>query len=174
MEKLADLAPVLLFVMAIASIAIAILRRKPAAGAPSAEDQERLRLEALPKCDCCGALATHPLPRLRRSRGSVLRKVFAAPPSYRRVVEPLDKPALCEAHAHTADALLDEFIFGIRQKYAALNATIASSAAGFEQEALLFALRESLTEKQKRAQRVPLAVSPIRAVPKTGTDDTSS
>lgn len=78
----------------------------------------------------------------------------------------MGRPVLCEPHAHAADAFLDQFIFGIRQKYANLNAEIATSAAGFEQESLLKALKESLTDNQKRAQRLPV---PIRSVPMNGT-----
>jgi hypothetical protein len=171
MDKLIDIGPVLLIVFGIAVIAAMLMRRKPQAKI-TAEEQEQKRFDAAPKCCVCGDEATHPLPKLRRSRGSLLRKLFAAPPSYRREVDPMGRPVLCEPHAHAADAFLDQFVFGIRQRCANLNAEIATSAAGFEQEALLKQLRDSLTDAQKRAQRVVGPPVSIRAVSsRNGTDD---
>jgi hypothetical protein len=173
MERFNDIGPVLLAVFAIGFIVFVAMRLKAKSHVTiPVEEQERIAFEAAPKC-VCGEVATHPTPRLQRSRGSWIRKFFAAPPSYRREVDPMARPALCEPHAHVADSLMDRFIFGVRQEHATLNAKIAQDAAGFEQEALLNMLRESLTDKQKRAQRLPVPIS-IRALPKNGTDDSAS
>jgi hypothetical protein len=173
MDKLNDIGPVILIIFAIAAIALVAMRARSKASQITipVEEQERLAFEAAPKC-LCGELATHPLPKLRRSRGSLLRKLFAAPPSYRREVDGMARAVLCEPHAHAADAFLDQFIFGIRQKYANLNAEIATSAAGFEQEALLNQLKGSLTDTQKRTQRVMGAPVSIRSISaRNGTED---
>jgi hypothetical protein len=82
----------------------------------------------------------------------------------------MQRPVFCEAHAHVADAMMDKFIFQVRSRFSNLNAEIASDAAGFEQETLIRAVADSLTESQKRAVRKPEAV--LRVLPaKTGTDD---
>lgn len=176
MERFNDIGPVIFAVLVIGFVILVAMRLQGRARQVviPVEEQERLAFEASPKC-CCGEVATHPIPRLRRSRGSWLRKLFAAPPSYRREVDPMARPALCEPHAHAADSFMDRFIFGVRQEYANLNAKVATDAAAFEQESLLNMLRESLTDKQKRAQRMPPGAVPIRALSsRTGTDDGSS
>lgn len=174
MDRFIDISPALLAAFVVGFIAFIFIRLRGNSRRVTIpiEERERLELEAAPKCDVCGVVATHPTPLLRRSRGSLLRKLYAAPPSYRREVDPMGRPSLCEPHAHAADSFMDRFVFGIRQEYANLNAKIATDAAGFEQEALLKMLRESLTDAQKRAQRGIMSVAPIRAIPsKTGTDD---
>jgi hypothetical protein len=140
------------------------------------EAEERLRAEhdAAPKC-VCGELARFPAPVLQRDRGgwNWLRNFFAAPPSYRRVVDMMQPSVFCQAHAHVADAVMDQFIFRVRSDYSALNARIAADAAGFEQESLLRLVGESLTENQKRATRRTTA--PIRVLSlRNGTDDSST
>jgi hypothetical protein len=136
-----------------------------------AEERARADYDAAPKC-VCGEVARFPAPVLKRDRGgwNWLRNYFAAPPSYRREVDMMQPAVFCQAHAHVADAVMDQFIFRVRSEYSALNAKIASDAAGFEQEALLRMVGESLTELQKRATRKVAA--PIRVLPqRNGTDD---
>jgi hypothetical protein len=138
-----------------------------------AEDRARAEYESSPKC-VCGEVARFPAPVLKRDRGgwNWLRNYFAAPPSYRREVDMMQPPVFCQAHAHVADAAMDQFIFRVRSDYSALNMKIAADAAGFEQEALLRLVGESLTDSQKRATRKMTA--PIRVLPsRTGTDDSS-
>lgn len=172
MDKLIDIGPVILAAIALAVAAVIVVRLRSRVHqiVIPVEEQERLALEAAPKC-ICGEVATHALPRLRRSRGSWLRKLFAAPPSYRREEDPMARPVLCEPHAHAADSFMDRFIFGVRQEYANLNAKIATDAAGFEQESLVKLIRESLTDAQKRAQRLPVPVSIRSIAPRNGTED---
>jgi hypothetical protein len=142
-----------------------------------AEEEAREAFDASPKC-VCGELAKHPAPILERTRGgwNWLRNYFAAPPSYRRRVDVLQVPVFCPAHVHVADAMMDQFIFRIRSEYSALNAKIAADAAGFEQEALMRAVAESLTETQKRSTRkspsLPRVLPTlVRVLPaRTGTD----
>jgi hypothetical protein len=139
-----------------------------------AEEEAREAYEAAPKC-VCGDLARHPAPVLERTRGawSWLRNVFAFPPSYRRTVDLQHPPVFCTVHAHVADSLMDQFIFKIRAEYSNLNAKLAADAAGFEQESLLRAVSESLTDTQKRATRK--APATIRVLPvRTGTDDSEN
>ena len=140
------------------------------------EEMQRAAYEALPKC-VCGDVAKFPAPVLQRSRGAWdwLRSHFAAPPRYKRVVDLMQPPVFCSAHAHVADATMDQFIFGIRSEYSKLNARVAADAAGFEQEALMRLVADSLTDLQKRTVR-KLNVPTIRVLPaaKTGTDDTGS
>ena len=172
MERFNDIGPLLFGVFVIGFVVVVAMRLTARAHhvVLPPEERERMAFESAPKC-LCGEVATHPVPRLRRSRGSWLRKLFAAPPSYRREVDPMARPALCEPHAHAADSFMDRFVFGVRQEYANLNAKVATDAASFEQEALLRLLRESLTDAQKRAQRLPV-VAAVRALsPRTGTDD---
>ena len=90
MEKFADIGPVILVALVVAFFAVLLVRTRGRAQQITIpqEEQERLAFEVAPKC-ICGEVATHPLPRLRRSRGSWLRKLFAAPPSYRREVDPM-------------------------------------------------------------------------------------
>jgi hypothetical protein len=136
-----------------------------------AEEEAREAYEAAPKC-VCGDIARHPAPVLERTRGawSWLRNIFAFPPSYRRTVDLQHPPVFCTAHAHVADAMMDQFIFKIRSEYSNLNAKLAADAAGFEQEALLRAVSESLTDTQKRTTRKSPAL--VRVLPvRTGTDD---
>ena len=136
------------------------------------EEASRLLLEAQPKC-ICGELATEPAPVLLRSRGTFdwFRSIFAAPPRYKRVVNEQHVPVFCKAHVHVADAMLDQFIFNrIRGSYADLNAKVAAEAAGFEQEALLRQISDSLTETQKKATRKS-SVLRVLPLPKTGTDE---
>ena len=139
-----------------------------------AEEMARAVYDSLPKC-VCGEIARHPAPVLKRDRGAWdwLRTHFAAPPRYKRATDAMQPPVLCASHAHVADALMDEFIFRIRSEYSGLNARVAAQAAGFEQEALLKCVGDSLTELQKRATRRSTAT--IRVLPmKTGTDDAPS
>ncbi len=138
-----------------------------------AEDRARAEYEAAPKC-VCGEVARFPAPVLKRDRGgwNWLRNYFAAPPSYRREVDMMQPPVFCQAHAHVADAAMDQFIFRVRSDYSALNMKIAADAAGFEQESLLRLVGESLTDNQKRSTRKVTA--PLRVLPmKTGTDDSN-
>jgi hypothetical protein len=138
------------------------------------EEQAKLDYELVPKC-VCGAVATRPAPILRRTRGAYdfLRNYFAVAPRYKRIIDPMQTPEYCEQHAHTADAKLDQFIFAVRSKYAALNAEISAEAAAFEQESLRNYVAESLTDLQKKFLRKP--ASTLRVLPpKTGTDDVAS
>jgi hypothetical protein len=139
-----------------------------------AEENARLEFDSLPKC-VCGEVARYPAPVLKRDRGAWdwLRNYFAAPPRYKRAVDMMLAPVFCESHVHVADAMMDQFIFRVRSEYSALNGKIAADAAGFEQEALLKCVSESLTENQKRAVRK--APTQLRVLPmKTGTDDVPS
>lgn len=132
---------------------------------------EQAEYDALPKC-VCGEIARLPAPMLKRDRGAWdwLRNYFAAPPRYKRVVDMMQPAVFCAAHAHVADAMMDQFIFRIRSEYSNVNAKIAADAAGFEQEALLKQVADSLTDSQKRATRKTPA--PLRMlVARTGTDD---
>ena len=136
-----------------------------------AEEVARTEYDSLPKC-ICGEVAKYPAPVLERNRGAWdwLRSYFAAPPRYKRSVNLMLPPVFCSAHVHVADALMDQFIFRVRSEYSNLNAKIAGDAAGFEQEALLKCVGDSLTEIQRRATRRSPAT--IRVLPmKTGTDD---
>jgi len=140
----------------------------------AAEEAARAEYDSMPKC-VCGELARFPAPVLQRDRGAWdwLRNYFAAPPRYKRVVDMMMPPVFCAAHAHVADAMMDQFIFRIRGEFSNMNAKVASDSAGFEQEALLKQVADSLTENQKRAVRK--TPSPIRVLPmKTGTDDAIS
>jgi hypothetical protein len=165
---------VILAAVVIAALIVAFrLRQRPNLSLAMDAERERIAIEAAPKC-CCGEVATDPAPVLNRGRGAWdwLRNLYGAPPRYTRKVDHDRPPVLCSAHAHVADAMLDAFIFGIRNEYSALNATIAARAAGFEQEHLLRQITESLTDKQKRSQRVPMGATPLRSV-RTGTDGDS-
>lgn len=128
------------------------------------EEVARAEYDALPKC-VCGDLAKYPAPVLRRDRGAWdwLRSHFAAAPRYKRAVDLMRQPVFCEPHAHLADALLDQFIFGIRKAYSELNAKVAAEAAGFESESLTRLVAENLTEQQKRYARKTTA--PLRLLP---------
>jgi hypothetical protein len=139
------------------------------------EEQAKLDYELVPKC-VCGAVATRPAPILRRTRGAYdfLRNYFAVAPRYKRVIDLMQAPEYCEQHAHTADAKLDQFIFAVRSKYAALNAEISAEAAAFEQESLRNYVAESLTDLQKKFLRKPVSTTLRVLPPKTGTDDTTS
>jgi hypothetical protein len=142
------------------------------------ERQERE--DTFPRC-VCGEIATHTAPNLVRSRTGFLRSFFAMPPSYKRKVKDADSwlgPDItkddlkfCETHAHVADAMLDRFIYHeVRDIQAETNEKIAVRAAAFEQEGLVEAIRESLTDKQKRSVRKGGA--PVRVLPRpTGTDE---
>ena len=135
------------------------------------EEVIRAEYEALPKC-ACGEVARFPAPVLTRDRGTWdwLRSYFAAPPRYKRTINMMLPPVFCQAHVHVADAIMDQFVYRVRNEYAGLNSRIAAEAAGFEQETLAKLVGESLTEQQKRASRKPLAT--VRVLPaKTGTDD---
>ena len=149
------------------------LKRKTPKGI-TPEEQAKLDYELVPKC-VCGAVATRPAPILRRTRGAYdfFRNYFAVAPRYKRIIDPMQSPEYCEQHAHTADAKLDQFIFAVRSKYAALNAEISAEAAAFEQESLRNYVAESLTDLQKKFLRKP--VNTLRVLPpKTGTDDATS
>lgn len=138
------------------------------------EEIARAEYESMPKC-VCGEIARYPAPVLKRDRGAWdwLRSYFAAPPRYKREVDLMLTPVFCAAHVHVADALMDQFIFRIRGEYSTLNAKIAADAAGFEQEALLKCVAESLTDLQKRAVRK--APATIRVLPvKVENEDVSN
>lgn len=166
-----------LIVAAIGLGSLVIRHRRTIIVEPNPQDvieAERAAFEALPKC-VCGELARFPAPILQRDRGAWdwLRNYFAAPPRYKRVVDMQAAPVFCAAHAHVADAMLDQFVFRIRGELSSLNAKIAADSAGFEQEALLKQVADSLTDNQKRATRK--APATIRVLPqKTGTDDSVS
>jgi hypothetical protein len=140
----------------------------------AAREAARIEYEQIPKC-VCGEVARFPAPVLKRSRGAWdwLRTHFAAPPRYSRQTDMMRVPVFCEAHAHVADAMMDKFIFGIRNEFSSLNAKVAADAAGFEQEALLRCVADSLTESQKRATRKGAATVRLLSV-KNGTDDVPS
>lgn len=134
----------------------------------------------------CGARATHALPRLYRERIDGKQAVYASAPRYRRVVqstrwffgllelEPQDKPELqvCEAHAHMADAKMDNFIYtDIRAEQSKTNERIAQRAADFETEKMLHAIKDSLTEDQKKKVRAieqKIRRSPLQMVANGG------
>lgn len=101
----------------------------------------------------CGEIATAPKPTLRRSRNDWIGQLFAAPPRYRRHVDPMDPPAFCSTHAHLADRELDRVITAIRARQAALTAEIAGEVANFEQEGLAKKISDSLTDEQKRVSK---------------------
>lgn len=142
--------------IALLTMTVSVWRRSRRASSvealAAAQEAARTIEEARPRC-ICGDVAVAPWPTLKRSRGDWLRSIFAAPPRYRRVVEAMGDPALCRSHAHLADNLLDEFLFGIRAEQSALNASIAIKAAQFEQEGLAKKIGESLTPAQKQATR---------------------
>ena len=145
-------------------------KRKPSGEVMTAEESARLEWELVPKC-VCGEMATEPAPLLQRTRGAYdfLRKYFAVAPRYKRVIDLMKPPAFCKTHVHVADAKLDQFIFGVRSKYAALNSDVSAEAAAFELEALRNLVADSLTDTQKRAQK---RSSTLRVLPqKTGTDE---
>jgi hypothetical protein len=133
-----------------------------------------------PNC-MCGARATNPSPRLVRKRTGWLRSIFAAAPSYKRVVPktsfllglvdrplPMEEYVFCEAHAHTADAMLDRFIYEqIRATQAETNEKIAIEAAAFEGEKLLERVRDSIETRRKRTDSIR-PEAPVRLL--TGTD----
>jgi len=134
----------------------------------------------------CGELATNPSPQLIRQRTSILQTFFAMAPKYRREVPrtswffglaPIELPreqyVYCLTHAHVADAMLDKFIYhDIRAMQAKNNEDIAIRAAGFEQEALVEQIKNSLTDTQKKAQR--RGQTQVRLLQKTGTDSAGS
>lgn len=127
-----------------------------------------------PRC-VCGDIATHSVPKLVRSRTGWLRSFFAAPPSYKRKVMKAterDECHVCETHAHVADAMTDKFIYHeIRDQYAQTNEKIAVRAAAFEKEGLIDAIRESLTDKQKKNARKVSPLTNVRQLTRsTGTD----
>lgn len=116
-----------------------------------------------PRCQTlCAELATEPAPRLERGRGSVLRDLFALPPTYRRVIDRSGPPVYCKSHAHLADSKAAEFLAAERAVLARAYAQVAHRAATFEQEELPRMMRESLTEQQKKDARRPSPVTPIR------------
>jgi hypothetical protein len=135
------------------------------------EERQRVERESAERC-VCGEIATDPAPVLKRGRGAWdwLRNLYGAPPRYTREVDHMRRPTFCRAHVHVADAMLDQFVFGIRARYSELNADIAAKAAGFEQEHLQRQVADSLTEKQKRATR-PSALRMLPTAQKTGTED---
>lgn len=139
------------------------------------EEAVRALNDAMPKC-VCGEQATEPAPHLRWNRGALdwLRTVFAAPPRFKRLIDPMTPPTLCKHHARVADSLLDDWLFRTRSRYSEMNAKVAIEAAAFEQEVLVKLLSESLTDSQKRAMRKS-TTSPLRVVnTRTGTDDAPS
>jgi hypothetical protein len=69
--------------------------------------------------------------------------------------------------------MLDKFIYhDIRAMQAKNNEDIAIRAAGFEQEALVEQIKNSLTDTQKKAQR--RGQTQVRLLQKTGTDSAGS
>lgn len=139
-----------------------------------------------PHCPC-GLRATHALPRLHRERMDGKQAVYAASPRYRRVVHSTrvffglielsieDQPRLqvCESHAHMADAKMDNFIYtDIRAEQSKTNERIAQRAADFETEKMLQAIKDSLTEDQKKKVRAieqKIRRSPLQMVANGGT-----
>jgi hypothetical protein len=118
-------------------------------------------------CCACGEPATEPMPVLKRDRGTVdvLRKLYAAPPRYVRFVDKNAPLALCQVHAHVADAKMDEFIFQrVRGIFAEANAKVAIEAASFERESLLKCLNDSLTDREKKALRKPASGNVVSIV----------
>jgi hypothetical protein len=161
----------ILIVGAVAIVGFLIVKKFRGPSDAEVAAQEAAEYEALPKC-VCGEIARVPAPMLKRDRGAWdwLRNYFAAPPRYKRVVDMMQPSVFCTAHAHVADAMMDQFIFRIRSEYSSINAKIAADAAGFEQEALLRQVADSLTDSQKRATRK--APPPLRMLSvRTGTDD---
>lgn len=156
-------------------------RNKGKHPAPTEEDfaaleysEQQEMLDKWPKCPC-GDLATHTAPQLVRSRTGFLQAFFAMPPRYRRVVKKVkvrDDCVFCETHAHVADAMMDRFIYNdVRNTQAETNKNISILASTFEKEGLVEQIRDTLTEKQKRATRRP---PPLIVLPKpTGTDEAS-
>lgn len=144
----------------------------PPGQGPTEEDFQALaysyhqdREEAVQRCPC-GDVATHAAPRLVRERIDGRQQMYASAPRYRRVVprdsylwgiielDIVDKPELCEAHAHMADSEMDHFIFTeIRAEQSKLNQKIATRASEFETEKLMQRIRDNLTEEQKKKVR---------------------
>lgn len=112
-----------------------------------------------PLCVVCGDKATEGMPYISREREEENkvttlwmrhndRNVYAAPPQYHRVVDPVK--CLCRVHAHVADAKVDNFLYGrIRAVLAGANEQIALEAATFEKQDMLKSLEESLTPREK-------------------------
>jgi hypothetical protein len=150
-------------------------------------EQERVQIEEQePRCPC-GALATHPLPKLVRQRESWLQKFYAMAPQYRRVVplgyvlipifekEIQPKLEVCETHAHVADSMMDNFIYqDIRAEQAKINEAVAIKSAAFEQEALLKKITESMTDQQKRAVRKVTSLAPVPQLKTAKGDNTGT
>jgi hypothetical protein len=122
--------------------------------------------ESILRCPC-GELATHPAPKLVRERNDKKQGVYASAPSYRRVVpkanpvlvvlgfQKIPKPELCESHAHSCDQTMDCFIYTeIRAEQARVNQRLAGRAAEFEAEKMKQAIRDGLTEEQKKKVRM--------------------
>lgn len=105
-----------------------------------------------PKC-VCGALATHPSPKLVRSRTGWLRSFFGISPLYRRVVPSTDSVqdlVFCETHAHVADSMMDRFIYEeVRAVLAEANEAISVKAAAFEREKLIAQIEATVAPKKK-------------------------
>lgn len=143
------------------------------------EVQEALLVEEPLRC-FCGDLATEKTPILKRTRNTKFdssREVYAAPPKFERDVEHNSKFTLCTAHAHLADAKIDEFIYTkVRAILAQANAEIALQAAQFEKEALMESLTNSLTladkkkiaDQRKGSGKAPMNGTSVAAVPTNG------
>ena len=148
-------------------------KRPRSTDSATVEENARIEWELVPKC-VCGDIATEPTPVLQRTRGAYdyARLYFGAAPKYKRVIDHMRPPTLCKAHAHVADAKLDQFIFSVRSRYAELNSAVSADAAAFEQESLRILVADSLTELQKRATRK--TAGPLRALPKKASDETGT
>lgn len=131
-----------------------------AASAPSPEFAPVVSDVESERC-VCGEIATEPAPYIEREReddsaaSNYLmrhhdRNVYAAPPRLRRTVDKAKPPAFCRVHAHVADAKIDEFLYvKVRAVLAEANSRIAVEAASFEKEALIEAVKNSLTRTEK-------------------------
>jgi hypothetical protein len=97
----------------------------------------------------CGEPATEPSPSLTRSRDDYFRRLYGAPPRYRRTIDRMGIPAYCRAHAHVADARLDKWIFDERARATTSNSEAAGRAARVVAE-LPTQVAEELTDEQKK------------------------
>lgn len=151
--------------LSVAGLAAAIrsFLRKEKAATTSASSPELAPVVAdveVERC-VCGEIATEPAPYIEREReddsaaANYLmrhhdRNVYAAPPRLRRTVDKNKPPAFCRVHAHVADAKIDEFLYvRVRAVLAEANSRIAVEAASFEKEALVEAVKNSLTRTEK-------------------------
>ena len=160
------LIPVVLCVCMIFAIGKAVVslftRGDRAAQRPQMNSAEEIRVTGIvipnddqPRC-ICGDIATEPMPILTRNRGrfDFFRRYFAAPPRYVRRIDPYAPLSLCRAHAHVADAKMEEFLFNrVRGILSEANAKVAVEAASFEREFLMKGLADALTDSEKKTAR---------------------